>query len=43
MKSILKTGLDRQSEPAPLADLPPLDHPNIRGTLYFNSQEEQSS
>jgi transposase len=43
MKSILKTGLDRQAATEPLADRPPLDHPNIRGTLYFNSQEEQSS
>lgn len=44
MKSILNTGLDRQPEPeAPLPERPPLLHDNIRGTDYFNSQEEPSS
>ena len=42
VKSILRTGLDRQSQPEPPPDRPPLQHPNIRGTDYFNSQEEPS-
>jgi transposase len=40
VKSILNTGLDRQSEPQPQLERPPIQHPNIRGTDYFNSQEE---
>ena len=40
VKSILNTGLDRQTEPEPLLDRAPIQHPNIRGTDYFNSQEE---
>ena len=42
VKSILHTGLDRQA----VLDLPPdripIQHANIRGTDYFNSQEEPS-
>jgi transposase len=42
VKSILHTGLDRQ----PVLELPPdrapIQHANIRGTDYFNSQEEPS-
>jgi transposase len=43
IKSILKTGLDRQAELETLPDRPPILHSNIRGTDYFNPQEEQSS
>ena len=42
VKSILKTGLDRQLELEPPLDRPPIQHPNIRGTDYFNPQEEPS-
>jgi transposase len=42
MKSILNTGLDRQLEAEPQLDRPPLQHPNIRGTDYFNPQEKPS-
>jgi transposase len=42
VKSILRTGLDRQPEPEPLPNRPPLQHGNIRGNDYFNSQEEPS-
>ena len=42
VKSILRTGLDRNPEPEPAPDRPPLQHTNIRGTDYFNSQEEPS-
>jgi transposase len=42
VKSILRTGLDRKPEPEPPPDRPPLQHTNIRGTDYFNSQEEPS-
>jgi transposase len=41
MKSILKTGLDRQAEVEAPPDRPPLVHSNVRGTDYFNPQEEQ--
>jgi len=41
VNSILRTGLDRQAELAPAPDRPPLQHSNIRGTDYFNPQEEQ--
>jgi transposase len=40
VKSILNTGLDRQQNVEPQLDRPPIQHPNIRGTDYFNSQEE---
>jgi len=41
IKSILHTGLDRQPEPeVPIPQRPPLFHSNVRGTDYFNSQEE---
>jgi transposase len=42
VKSILRTGLDRQPLDSP-SDRPPIQHPNIRGTDYFNFQEEPSS
>jgi len=42
VKSILRTGLDRKPEPDSAPDRPPLQHTNIRGTDYFNSQEEPS-
>jgi transposase len=42
IKSILKTSLDRQAELAPPPERAPLFHSNVRGTDYFN-QEEQSS
>ena len=42
VKSILRTGLDRQSELEPPLDRPPIQHTNIRGTDYFNPQEEPS-
>ena len=42
VKSILRTGLDRQPEPEPPLNRPPIQHTNIRGTDYFNSQEEPS-
>jgi transposase len=42
VKSILNTGLDRQPEREPRLDRPPIQHPNIRGTDYFNPQEEPS-
>ncbi len=42
VKSILKTGLDRQLELEPPLDRPPIQHANIRGTDYFNPQEEPS-
>jgi hypothetical protein len=43
MKSILHNGLDRQLELEEPPDRPPLHHSNIRGTDYFNPQEEKSS
>jgi transposase len=43
IKSILNTSLDRQSEPEPAAERPPILHSNIRGTAYFNFEEEQPS
>jgi transposase len=43
MKSILHNGLDRQLELEGPPDRPPLHHSNIRGTDYFNPQEEKSS
>jgi transposase len=43
MKSILNTGLDRQAVLEAPPDRPPIHHSNIRGTDYFNSQEEQPS
>ena len=42
VKSILSTGLDRQPEPEPPLDRPPIQHTNIRGTDYFNPEEEPS-
>jgi transposase len=42
IKSILKTSLDRQAELLPPPDKPPLLHSNVRGTDYFNPQEEPS-
>jgi transposase len=42
VKSILRTGLDRQSAPEPPRDRPPIQHTNIRGTDYFNPEEEPS-
>jgi transposase len=42
VKSILHTGLDRQPSLELPPDQPPIQHPNIRGTDYFNSQEEPS-
>jgi hypothetical protein len=42
VKSILSTGLDRQPQPELPLDRPPIQHPNIRGTDYFNPQEEPS-
>jgi len=43
MKSILRTGLDRQLELEGPSDRPPLHHSNIRGTDYFIPEEEQPS
>ena len=40
VKSILATGLDRQLTLDSPADRPPIEHDNIRGTDYFNNQEE---
>lgn len=40
IKSILKTGLDREGDPEPLPTRPPLVHANVRGPEYFQSQEE---
>jgi transposase len=40
VKSILKKGLDRQGTLDSSPDRPPIQHANIRGTDYFNSQEE---
>ena len=37
VKSILNTGLDRQPDTESPSDRPPIQHPNIRGTDYFNS------
>lgn len=42
VKSILHTGLDRQQSLELPSDRPPIQHANIRGTDYFNSQEEPS-
>ena len=42
VKSILHTGLDRQQVLDLPPDRPPIQHANIRGTDYFNSQEEPS-
>ena len=42
VKSILHTGLDRQQSLELPPDRPPVQHVNIRGTDYFNSQEEPS-
>jgi transposase len=43
VKSILQTGLDRQPSLELPPNRPPIQHANIRGTDYFNSQEEPSS
>ena len=43
LKSILKTGLDRQAWPEPPPSRPPLEHANIRGTDYFDPQQEGAS
>ena len=43
VKSILQTGLDRQPELPPPAERLPLFHSNVRGTDYFNNEEEQPS
>jgi len=40
VKSILRTGLDRQLTLDSPPDRRPIDHDNIRGTDYFNTQEE---
>lgn len=40
VKSILKTGLDRQADPEPLPTRPPLVHDNVRGPAYFDGKEE---
>jgi len=42
VKSILNTGLDRQLQAELPLDRPPIQHTNIRGTDYFNPQEEPS-
>ena len=42
VKSILHTGLDRQLSLELPPDRPPIQHTNIRGTDYFNNQEEPS-
>jgi transposase len=42
VKSILHTGLDRQPVLELPPDRPPIKHTNIRGTDYFNSQEDPS-
>lgn len=42
VKSILHTGLDRQQSLELPPDRPPIQHVNIRGNDYFNSQEEPS-
>lgn len=43
VKSILHTGLDRQPYLDELPpNRPPIQHTNIRGTDYFNNQEEPS-
>jgi transposase len=42
VKSILRTGLDRQQSLELPPDRPPIQHTNIRGTDYFNSQEDPS-
>ena len=34
--SLLKTGLDKQSTPAPTQSLPLLEHENVRGPDYYN-------
>jgi hypothetical protein len=40
VKSILRTGLDRQLTLDSPPDRRPIDHDNIRGTDYFNTEEE---
>ena len=42
VKSILRTSLDRQLQLQPSLERPPIQHANIRGTDYFNPQEEPS-
>ena len=42
VKSILRTGLDRQLQAELPLDRPPIQHTNIRGTDYFNPQEKPS-
>lgn len=42
IKSILKTSLDRQAELESPPDRAPLLHSNVRGTDYFNTEEQQS-
>ncbi len=41
VKSILQTSLDRQLTLDMPPDRPPIQHANIRGTDYFNPEEEQ--
>ena len=40
VKSILRTGLDRQLALEPPPDRAPIEHDNIRGTDYFNVKED---
>jgi transposase len=42
VQSILKTGLDSQPLPVPeTPETPPIEHPNIRGTLYYEHREKE--
>jgi len=42
VQSILKNDLDSQPLPAPeTPEAPPIEHPNIRGTLYYEAREKE--
>ena len=42
VQSILNNDLDSQPLPAPeTPEAPPIEHPNIRGTLYYEQREKE--
>ena len=42
IQSMLKNGLDRQAEPQPLPERPPIEHANVRGAEYFEGEKGAS-
>ncbi len=42
IRPILKTGLDREAEPQPSPERPPIEHANVRGAQYFEDEKGAS-